>query len=451
MSSAQFFPIPPEIFARACEIVNDRVSRLPFLRSGVNVTGEVIGIAMECLNATPTKALALTTPRNAAEGLEDGLDRCLEERLHVQGKPAAMVTAEVLYSAGIAEPVTITERLVHHQRQGIRLIAPWTWHIASVMAPSLRLGGSAGSDSSWMDICPVCRTGIMSRVTGKQLFGIPRTDFYIECSSCGAKFIPVGPAYRLVSIASIRDPLWKKYLDKTNTAEEWSCVARGSGEGKLPLPPSGKKPSDHSRMQPASVMLTQLRDGSLAVPFEGKTLYFRPIRLNFGGGVKEDVFARAQKILREVIEDAAYEHLVSPVNAKYPQYLSLKTGLFLGQLKGRHDPFYREFLHQFGDEKYGTFRLDDPDEAAKPGVLIVAASRGLYQAIHCPASVRGMVNDTLGRVLPEVCYLTGDPVRCRVNALLCTNKKEAGLYVYYGSQEECIRLTTDLNRQISPA
>jgi hypothetical protein len=62
-----------------------------------------------------------------------------------------------------------------------------------------------------------------------------------------------------------------------------------------------------------------------------------------------------------------------------------------------------------------------------------------------------MVNDTLGRVLPEDCYLTGDPVRCRVNALLCTNKKEAGLYVYYGSQEECTRLTTDLNRRISPA
>src|SRR5512136_3261391 len=93
-----------------------------------------------------------------------------------------------------------------------------------------------------MSICPICRTGILNRVVGKQLFGIPHTDFYIECTHCGAKFIPVGPQFRLVSIATVRDPLWRKYLDQTFPAETWAALARGTGAGGQPLShPAGKK------------------------------------------------------------------------------------------------------------------------------------------------------------------------------------------------------------------
>ena len=452
MSSPQFFPIPPELFARACETVSNRVSRLPFLRGGVNVTGEVIGIVMECLNAVPTKSLALTTPQNTSAGLEDGLDRYIEQRLHMPGKPVATVIAEVLCTAGIAEPAPITDRHVHHQRQGIRLVALWTWHIASMMAPSIRLGGSDGNGAnhSWMDVCPVCRTGILSRVTGKQLFGIPHTDFYIECSSCGGKFIPVGPAFRLVSIGAIRDPLWKKNLDKTHTPQEWSQFARGTTPGgNPPLRPVERKPSGPLLKSPP-VTLIQLKDGSLGIPFEGKTLYFRPIRLNFAGGVKEDAFTRGQKTLQEVLENPVFGHLKSPVNAKYSRYLPLKTGLFLGQLKERHDLFYREFLHLYGDEKYGTFRLEASNDAEKQGVLIVVVNRALYHVVHSTATIRCIVNDTFGRVLPEDCYLSGDPVRCQVNALLCNNRKESGLYFYTSTQEEeCARIAMDLQGRIS--
>ena len=58
----------------------------------------------------------------------------------------------------------------------------------------------------------------------------------------------------------------------------------------------------------------------------------------------------------------------------------MKTGLFLSQLKERHDPFYREFLNPYGDEKYGTFRAEETGETEKQGILIVVVNRGLYQA-----------------------------------------------------------------------
>jgi len=439
MSPAQFLPIPPELFAHACATVTARVSQLPFLRSGFKVTGELVGVSMECLNAVPAKFRAITTPRGNGEGIEDGLDRCLEERLRISGKMAGPIIAEVLCSAGIAEPALVPDPRTHREIRGIRLTPAWTWHIASVMAPSVRLGVSGDSDGSslsWLDLCPVCRTGILERIVGKQLFGIPRTDFYIECSHCGAKFIPVGPAYRLVSIATIRDPLWKKHLDRTHTCQEWSMIARGTlPGGKAASRPAGKKPAGPA-LPPASVRLTCLKDGSLAVPLPGKTLYFRPVSLHFSGSVREDAFGRAQKTLEELLGQPAYEHLRSPVNAKYFRYLPMKTGLFLRQLKERHDQFYHEFLNFSGDERYGTFRAEESGETGKKGLLIVVVNLGIYHVINSPDPLGITINNRLGRIGPDDCLLSGDPVRCRINSLLCNYKKEAGLYVHADENDD---------------
>lgn len=431
MTPSPYLPLPPELFAKACATVTARVSQLPFLRSGISVTGELVGVAMECLNAVPTRSLALSTLNDAGTGIENGLDRCIEERLQISGKTAAPVIADVLCSAGIAEPALIADRHAHRERRGIRLAAPWTWHIASVMAPSVRLGGAAGDDPglSWLDVCPVCRTGILERVVGKQLFGVPRTDFYIECSNCGAKFIPVGPAFRLVSIARIRDPLWKKHLDKTYPPETWASFARGTSPGSPSLRPAVKKP-DTPALPAASVTLTPLKDGSLAVPVPGRILYFRPITLHYAGSVRGDAFARVQKTLEEVLEQEAFLHLRAPVNAKYSRYLPLKAGLFLGQLKERHDPFYREFLNPYGDEKYGTFRAGDSGDTEKKGIIIVVVNRGLYHAVNPDEPMSSAINNRFARIGPDDCLLSGDPVRCRINALLCNNKKEAGLYFH---------------------
>jgi hypothetical protein len=406
---------------------------------------------MECLNAEPKKALALTTPRDSAPGPEPGLDHCLEGRLSLVGKTVVPIIFDVLCAAGIAEPAQITDRHTIRSRNGMRLLPAWTWHIGAATAPAVRFGETGANGSvalSWMSTCPVCRTGVLERVVGKQLFGIPHTDFYIECSHCGAKFIPVGPAFRLVSIATIKDPLWKKHLDKTYPADTWSALARGPGAGpatpapapkKLPVPP----------LPVCTVTFSLLKDGSLAVPVEGKTLYFRPVALRFAGGVKEDTFARGQKILEDVLEDPVFHHLKPVVQAKYSRYLGMKTGLFLGQLKERHDPFYREFLNRFGDERYGSFRAEESGEIGKKGVLIVVVNRALYEVVDCRDSFRTMINDTFGRVGPEDCLLSGDPIRCKVNAVLCTHKKEAGLYVHAAEAEEVrVRLTTTLRGHV---
>jgi hypothetical protein len=440
MSAPQYFPLSPEMFALACETVSRRVSRLPFLRSGVMVTGELIGVAMECLNAEFKKTLALRTPPDAAEKPLDGLDRCIEERLKIPGKAVVPVIVDVLCSAGIAETTEIMDRVSHGPRKGIRLLSPWTWHAASAMAPTVRLQGSGNDDESslvsWMSMCPVCRTGILERVVGKQLFGIPHTDFSIECTHCGAKFIPLGTHFRLVSIATVRDPLWRKHLNETFPAETWSSLARGTSPGgNQRVRQTEKKPVSQSGKSPLGGLM-QLKDGSLIVPFQEKTLYFKPVNLNFSGFVRRDLFARAQKPLQEILKNPAFSHLLPQINAKYSRSLPMKSGLFLGQLKERHDPFYREFLNSYGDEKYGTFRLEDSHEADKKGVLIVVVNKGIYHAVNCRDTFRVIINETFGRISPEDCLLSGDNTRCRINALLCTNRNNAGISIHTCEKEE---------------
>jgi hypothetical protein len=439
MPAPQYFPISPELFALACETVSRRVSRLPFLRSGVMVTGELIGVVMECLNAEFNKTLALRTPLNAAEKLPDGLDRCIEERLKIPGKTVVLVIADVLCSAGIAETTEIMDRVSHRPRKGIRLLPPWTWHAASAIAPTVKPLGSGNDDESflvsWMSMCPVCRTGILNRVVGKQLFGIPHTDFFIECTHCGAKFIPLGTQFRLVSIATVRDPLWRKHLNETFSAETWSALARGTKPGGNQHVRQTEKPVSQSQKSPSGGLM-QLKEGSLIVPFPEKTLYFKPVKLNFSGGVREDVFARAQKPLQEILKNPAFSHLLPQVNAQYSRYLSLTSGLFLGQLKERRDPFYREFLNSYGDEKYGTFRLEDSGEADKKGVLIVVVNKGIYHAVDCQDTFRVIINDLFGRISAEDCLLSGDSTRCRMNALLCNNRNATGIYIHTCEKEE---------------
>ncbi|MGA2913846.1 MAG: hypothetical protein ABSE07_10060 [Methanoregula sp.] len=450
MSATQYFPLPPELFALAGETVSRRVSRLPFLRNGVMVTGELLGVAMECINAEFSKTLAIRTPVVAAQKPEDGLDRCIEERLRMPGKTVVPVIVDVLCSAGIAETTELMDRFSHRPRKAVRLLPPWTWHAAPALTPGGGLPGS-GNDGepsllSWMSMCPVCRTGILNRLVGKQLFGIPRTDFYIECTYCGAKFIPVGTQFRLVSIATVRDPLWRKHLDHTFPAETWSALARGTGPGgEPPRHPTGKKPAPLPPELPKGG-LTQLKDGSLVVPYGEKTLYFKPVKLIFYGRVREDLFARIQKPLLEVIKNPAFSHLLSSINARYSRYLPMNAGLFLYQLKERGDPFYREFLNIYGDEKYGAFRLEDSSEGDKKGVVMVVVDRGIYHVVNCPDTIRGIINDSLGRISPEDCLLSGDSTRCRINALLCNNKKDAGIYIHTsGNEEERIRITELLN------
>jgi hypothetical protein len=462
MSAPQFFPIPSELLALACETVNRRVSPLPFNQDGCSVTRELIGVTLESLNAEFSKTLAITAKPTPENRNPEGLDRCLEQRLNsTGGDTCAVVITGVLCRAGIAEITEVIDRASHARSRGVRLLPPWTWNCVSAPVASFPPAG-AGTDSStppepWMSLCPVCRTGILNRVFGKQLYGIPHTDYYVECTHCGAKFIPEKEKFCLVSIATIRDPIWKHHVNKAFSPESWMEIARASGPGttkRASVPatrrsssaapfsaPAGSPHSSPPRNPFVSVVLKTgtlipMKDGSLGVPLQDKILYFKPVRLIYSGGLKEDIFEKEQRILKDVLDTPAYSHIRAKTEEKYANYLPLRLGLFLWERKEKHDPFYREFLNPWGDEKYGTFMVEDSALSGKAGVYLVVAEGRATHAGYSHDSFKKTLMNEFSRITAGDCYLDRDGTRCRINALLCSLKKTASVFLHAVDNEE---------------
>ena len=467
MSALQFFPISPELLALACETINRRVGPLPIIRDGCSVTQDLIGVTMECLNAEFSKTLAVTTKQAPENRVTEGLNRCLEQRLNLnRSDPCAAVITGVLCSAGIAENAEVLDSASHARSRGVRLLPPWTWHSASAPTPTLSVAG-VGTESGtppapWMNLCPVCRTGILNRVFGKQLYGIAHTDYYVECTHCGAKFIPEKDLFCLVSIATIRDPIWKHHLNKSFSPESWMEIARASGTGtaKCISPPHSHRTAPttpfsipHSSSAHHSFVsvvlktgtLQPMKDGSLGVPVLDKILYFKPARLIFSGGLKENIFEKEQNLLKDVINTPVYSHLKAKTEEKYANYLLLRIGLFLWERKEKHDPFYREFLNPWGDEKYGTFMVEDSALSGRKGVYLVVAEGKACHAGNSPESFKKTLTVEFSRITAGDCYLDRDGTRCRINALLCMQKKTASVYLHaVDNEEERVRIVDAL-------
>jgi len=451
MSATQFFPIPPEFLALAGETVNRRVGRLPFMLDGISVTLDRIGVTMECLNAEFSKTLTITTKQTPEKRAPEGLDQCLAQRLNLtSGVPCAAVITDVLCCAGIAEKTEVVDRTTHARSRGARLLSPWTWHSASVPASSLSPAGAGTASGTppapWMSLCPVCRTGILNRVFGKQLYGIPRTDYYIECTHCGAKFIPEKDLFCLVSIATIRDPIWKHHLNKSFSPESWMEIARASGTGTAQrvIMPSSHRSSPAIPVLKTGPLLP-MKDGSLGVPVLDKILYFKPVRLIFSGGLKEDIFEKEQKCLKDAISTPAYSHLKVKTEENYTNYLPLRMGLFLWERKEKHDPFYREFLNPWGDEKYGTFMVEDSDLSGRKGVYLVVVDGKACHAGYSHESFKKTLTHEFSRITAGDCFLDRDGTRCHINALLCMEKKTAAVYLHaVDNEEERVRIVDAL-------
>lgn len=79
---------------------------------------------------------------------------------------------------------------------------------------------------SWLNKCPVCRSGSLHQHSEKRLFGLSSTKGF-RCSRCGAFFAPVRDRYQLVSVDDTTYPTWQEYNHQTLTTREWESIASG--------------------------------------------------------------------------------------------------------------------------------------------------------------------------------------------------------------------------------
>jgi hypothetical protein len=149
-----------------------------------------------------------------------------------------------------------------------------------------------------------------------------------------------------------------------------------------------------------------------------------------------------------IIRLPSYRHLAQVVQDDYAHYLDIPVGFFLSELKSQKDVFYREFLHNYGDETFCICRTDTGGIAAERGVFVIAARGEIRATGPCRTAFSQLVNDELGWLSPETCYRDGDPVRCRINALLCSHRRDGGIYVHpVEDDDEIARIVRDLNAE----
>jgi len=433
MPTPHYLPIPASLRTLACDTVSRRVAPVPFNRNRIQVTCDLIAAGMESLNAEATRTLAIHQ-RTGPDGRVqvDGLDLLLTGRGFINPGTADTLFL-VLKDAGIVEPAAVSDWRSHRTFRGIRLLSAWRWHIASEIERSNGLQeihpASPGDPPVWTDLCPVCRTGTLNPVTGQRLFGIPETGF-LACTNCGAKFVPSGDQFRLVSIATIRDPSWKRHLNKTRTTGDWAAIASGSASGKetphsRTVPAAGKK-GDGTGAAP----FKRMKDGTLGIALKDQTYYFREVHLQFGHGIVRNLFAKATAPVREIISLPPYTDIRPVVETRYAPYLDSMTGPFLLELKQNHDGFYREFLNVHGDGEFCRFRTTDHGLSEQKGIWLVVVGDHVCAAGGCYGRFADTVNETLGAILPATCYRDGDATSCRINALICRNRNDAGLYFH---------------------
>lgn len=62
----------------------------------------------------------------------------------------------------------------------------------------------------WVDKCPVCKSGKLSPITKKKLFGLVSTENF-ECNSCNAIFTQKGEKYKLTKVPDTSNIVWQEY------------------------------------------------------------------------------------------------------------------------------------------------------------------------------------------------------------------------------------------------
>ncbi len=466
MAAPQFLPIPETIHALACETISRRIGRLPFTRDGVEITESLVGITLECLNAEVRRILPLKT---GGTGTCPGLAECLSERTGSDQGATAPVIAGILVTAGLAEPVEVLDTANHVKRQGIRLLSTWTWHIGSGEFPTSGGQFTGGENDAWLARCPVCGTGILSQVTGKRLFGIPPTDYYLDCSHCGAKFIPEKDRFRLVSIARISDPRWRQYLNSCRTSDEWSGLVREESRAQktpariatsqyriapkkpavpAPLPLVRQHEKSERPIEGVPVPFSTLRDGSLTVAGTTKTLYFRSTKLRFLRGIRHDLFSHAERTLEQALDAPSFSEIKPIFEQEYRQFLPLRLGPVTETLKEKNDPRYRLLLHRYGDADFGSFAMDNEEEAHQKGILIVFLQGKLCHIAACHTTFADLVDRSFGTITADQCYRDGDETACRINNLLTTFRDTQAVWLHELADDCSIdALTADLQKR----
>lgn len=118
--------MPPDLFERACQAVGQRLNTIPFKYRGITIDRRRIQVALEILNAQPTRTLAQNCRNDIRDRTPDGLDRRMQERLNTDLRMANIIS-DVLSQAAVVEIVEVANPETGRMVKGSRLLPQWCW------------------------------------------------------------------------------------------------------------------------------------------------------------------------------------------------------------------------------------------------------------------------------------------------------------------------------------
>jgi len=113
-------------------------------------------------------------------------------------------------------------------------------------------------EASWLDKCPVCKSGRLSSITKKKLFGLVILENF-ECENCGAIYAQKGEKYKLTKVSNTSNTVWQEYGNRSLAEGEWKNIAYGG------MSDAKQKETD------MEYWMTQLKEGNIPVRMEGET------------------------------------------------------------------------------------------------------------------------------------------------------------------------------------
>ena len=161
-----------------------------------------------------------------------------------------------------------------------------------------------------------------------------------------------------------------------------------------------------------------------------REIIFRNVPLHFNEGFEQNIFAQKNdKTVRETLARPKYTKLSQKILRNYSTSLDKPLGEFLIQLKNENNIFYKEFLNQHGDKKYGVFTIDDQSLLNEKGLYIYLIDGQIKYIGLCLDSFRKRINQGYGKIHPKNCYLDGQSTNCHLNSLIANNRDRVTLLI----------------------
>ncbi|MDP3181960.1 MAG: hypothetical protein Q8M54_03960 [Desulfobaccales bacterium] len=168
----------------------------------------------------------------------------------------------------------------------------------------------------------------------------------------------------------------------------------------------------------------------IKLTWNNKDFIFNPVSLRFETEIYNNIFKdKNNNTLSQTLKHKKYSKFNDVVFQRYSQYLLQPLGEYLFDLKNRNDPFYKEFLNNYGDLVYSNFYIDDPEYLNKRGLYIYNVGGKIQYIGRCRDSFNKRINQGYGRVDPKNCYIDGQSTNVRLNALITKNRDLVELYI----------------------